>query len=451
MTQISLNTDDLKNGSYDLKTFSAELAKITSHVGSSSSGLDGKYDGQLASQVNRIAAQAQNTGTDKKNKLLELSEFLARKASAFEAVDNENLGSVLGVTNQMSWLESSYPVAASSATINPLYLDKATSIWALGGFYLGNFKDWISKFPPFSWIGGKETSEIPVIPPPKTSLFLGSNVKMYKELGSSNQVINLKPGENVEIMEQKTDSNGIVWALVKTNNGNTGWISKEIIFQSTLISESKTIGENVRSGINEKDQLFPRLAYDGKTYSNCTWYAAAAVSQESGGKIDLNDSSFDWRSYPALTDKNGNELGRGWGSGGEWSSYADGLFDDYSEANVDLSTMVITGKSDFFPTSGAVLNDVGLGHVAFVEQVWLSEDNNKIFVIVSEENAGYFKDGVLMGVGSPIKSPSEKIAVEGGLEVDRYRRTIVFDNVNKEGAIPTIESGNIKFIHFNYE
>ena len=29
MTQISLNTDDLKNGSYDLKTFSAELAKIS--------------------------------------------------------------------------------------------------------------------------------------------------------------------------------------------------------------------------------------------------------------------------------------------------------------------------------------------------------------------------------------------------------------------------------------
>ena len=227
MTQISLNTDDLKNGSYELNTFSAELAKISSAMGSTSAGLDGKYNGQLASQVNRIAAQAQNTGNDRKNRLLELSNFLARKASAFEAVDNENVGSVLGVTNQMSWLESSYPVAASSATINPLYLDKATSIWALGGFYLGKFTDWISKFPPFAWMSPSSEQKS------KIELPITTNVN-FRDAPNGNIIDPRNPtiikGSTVYLEDNvEISKDGHTWVQVTTEDGRTGWIAKDVL------------------------------------------------------------------------------------------------------------------------------------------------------------------------------------------------------------------------------
>ena len=195
--------------------------------------MDGKYDGQLASQVNRIAAQAQNTGTDKKNKLLELSEFLARKASAFEAVDNENLGSVLGVTNQMSWLESSYPVAASSATINPLYLDKANSTWALCGFYLGDFKDWIAKINPFSWLFPPPESS----PPTRINLPITTNVNFRD--APNGKIIDLKNptlknGTIVKLVDNKeivtgTGKDQHTWIEVETSDGRTGWIAKDVL------------------------------------------------------------------------------------------------------------------------------------------------------------------------------------------------------------------------------
>lgn len=457
MAKISVNPDNLYSGSNELNASGSNLGKISSGLGSMTTGLGGKYNGQLASQVNGIASQAQKTGTDIQNKLSELSKFLSRKGFDFNAVDSENDGAVSGITTRMSDLEFDSPVMSSSATLRASNSDTANRVWLLGGFNLGPLRNWITSLPPFSWLYTPKSVQ-PVIDIPmvdivnENSNFINADIKLQTEIGKLDKNPHLiKVGEKVQVLEETQSPDGDKWVKIITANNKEGWIQKAFILNASIVSKTNISAENIRSGINETDQFYPRLGFDGSTLSDCTWYAAAAVKEESKGKINLDDSNKDWKSYPESTNNRGNVIGKGWGSAGKWASSADGLYGDYIKANLEPSERIVAGESDFSPKAGDVLCDTQMGHVAFVEQTWLSEDKSKIIIVVSEENAGYIKDGKILGVGSPVKSPSEAISIFDAETVKRYRRTIIFDNVAQSGNAPSISSGNIKFIHFNYD
>ncbi len=187
----------------------------------------------------------------------------------------------------------------------------------------------------------------------------------------------------------------------------------------------RKVAENVPAGIGD-DGLYWRRGFDsaGNPISNCTWYAAAAVKYASGGKIDLNNTQLDWRHYPP------QKGGYGWGDARNWSSWAE----KYAEANPDGPVL----KPDQSPKAGDVYNKGN--HVAFVEEVNVSEDGKTMSVVISEENASgkAYKGATMIDVANDDQG-----------SVKRWRRVLTYD-IEPNSNPPKIVSNDTYFIHFRY-
>lgn len=197
-------------------------------------------------------------------------------------------------------------------------------------------------------------------------------------------------------------------------------------------AEGRARAEDVPAGIGE-DGLYSRNGYEDRhgvsPTSNCTWYAAAAVKQASGGKIDLNDIESDWRHYPPM------EGGYGLGPATEWAARAK----HYAVINPNGLILGV----DQSPRVGDVYWS-NTGHVAYVEEVRLLQDGKTWEVVVSEENA--------LNSGAPISASSVRVTVTDDANgvVKRYRRTIPLE-VEPGSQPPKIKDDAVQFIHFRYD
>lgn len=203
--------------------------------------------------------------------------------------------------------------------------------------------------------------------------------------------------------------------------------------QSTLCTAETVSADEDRRTYKEATRkegadvaLYYRGQYTDKgttQYSNCTWYAAAAVKEASGGRIDLNSGS-------AFTSALGDAS--------SWDESAraainpdDPKHDTYKQYQDCISAV------DKQPEPGSVYCKDN--HVMFVEDARLVEiDGKKQWqVTISEENWS----------GSHYKG-AERVEVPDHPEVLRWRRDILLpvDSDDPQAA----QTGG-EFIHFNYE
>jgi surface antigen len=193
---------------------------------------------------------------------------------------------------------------------------------------------------------------------------------------------------------------------------------KDLRLQPGDTLESTTSAEDVPAEIDDTVG-YPRRGFDayGDPYSNCTWYATAAVKAESGGAIDLDD-----------TGKFGNL-----GDATTWADRAEA----YAMKHPDGSVVGV----DRSPQAGDVLWKE-TGHVAFVEEVKLSDDGTRLEITYSEESANGLSNG-------------QPVTVKDDLQnlVKRWRVVKSFDIVPGSDP-PTIKAPadcDVKFIHFRYD
>jgi surface antigen/uncharacterized protein YukE len=188
--------------------------------------------------------------------------------------------------------------------------------------------------------------------------------------------------------------------------------------------------------------LYYRFADDGVHKSDCTWFAAEAVKKASGERIDIN----------SVEGAKKHGIYSGWGNGGQWANSAR----DYWEEHKDKEDNILDGPPNHNPRLGdvAVFPNMGLGHVAFVEDARFDEKTKKWIVTIVEED--YYKGIVRDKDGNPVEwhSPAQKITVDNDPNVLRWRRTITYDpDQSDERAVnPGTETdrNHVDFIHFKY-
>jgi hypothetical protein len=154
------------------------------------------------------------------------------------------------------------------------------------------------------------------------------------------------------------------------------------------------------------DGLYYRLGFDasGNPRSDCTWYAAAAVKQASGGRIDLNSST---------------RFGESLGNATKWADNAEAYAHDHPNGPIS--------GVDHVPHTGDVMWFAS-GHVAFVESATLSSDGKNWILQISEEDAS----------GQGFKHSTQ---VDVGDGVLRWTRAL---------TVPVAGNEATKFIHFRY-
>jgi hypothetical protein len=218
-------------------------------------------------------------------------------------------------------------------------------------------------------------------------------------------------------------------------NGKTEWVTSLPNASNKIVEVSKNGSSNIKGEfvtagkdgrIFPETYGYPRFAEDSATRSNCTYYAAHAVYQESNGKIEMNGTKASL------------------GPGGNWATSVEKIITTYDQEGISIENRKFLDVNRV-PSAGDVYCDDKY-HVAFVEETWISEDGKQIFVVVSEENAG-LPDGRY--IGQPInRETSSPILEEEGIK--RFRRTIVFNNT-KDINNPEIPDKQGRFIKINYD
>lgn len=175
--------------------------------------------------------------------------------------------------------------------------------------------------------------------------------------------------------------------------GNTPTVIDEPVFPI----DYSNIAKEVKIGVRGTYEFgYPRNGYGG-VQSNCTWFAAQAVSEASGGDVSLSE----------------------WGPATKWLDNAQ----NYLSQNPDGYIKSI----DRSPAIGDVMQ-LDIGHVAFVENVEIT--NGKTYITWVEENATGVCDW----------GNNEQIKVDGN-PILRWRVTRELDAMT--GYDP-------HFIHINY-
>ena len=153
------------------------------------------------------------------------------------------------------------------------------------------------------------------------------------------------------------------------------------------------------------DTNYWRHGFDGKTDSDCTWYAAEAVKKASDGKVDITKTTWRAGAYWAENAKNDN------------SGLVQGV--------------------DQIPQAGDVMNIKAgdSGHVAFVEKVVSINPDGSYTLIISEESAnGKIPNWAIEKNVSDVSTDSRNL---------RWRKTITINPEEKS-------STKVNFIHFDY-
>jgi uncharacterized protein YukE len=219
VSEIRVNTDDLRASSASLQQTGKSLDQILSDLSKVISSVDrGKYKGQLAAQVSSIASKAQSTESQVKVHSQDLATELTTRANLFDTANEAGASAMLNSSVQMNALQNSSPLMNFFAQIKQLELNFANSIFALGGF-----------------IGGAVTGMV-------TSIIYSNSTISYSPITLSVNVdgLNLRylPSLNGEILTKLPSgskvttigipgmtNDGIIWVQVRTSDGKVGWIA----------------------------------------------------------------------------------------------------------------------------------------------------------------------------------------------------------------------------------
>lgn len=102
MSEIQVNTNDLYNGSQNLKAAADEIGNIQNQVGSVAVSVGNSYNGQLRQAIEGIVGGSVQTGTRLQNRASQLGEELFSRASGFESANQAVFSSLSSVSSLMN-------------------------------------------------------------------------------------------------------------------------------------------------------------------------------------------------------------------------------------------------------------------------------------------------------------------------------------------------------------
>ena len=357
MTRIRVNPSSLISSASSVVSIASQISKIGDGLLHATHSAP-SYSGQFGPRV--VAIALSSLAHSKKNQgfLTNQSSILKRKASAFQTADSTSISNLRK--------KSLFPLIDSSINLRLLSIIMGISITQLLLLIKLGFLKLPSATLPWSLISKNITTPIYNL--------------LNKQQDSSE-------------CTQSTSSE------IDNSNISNKQEEKESPKQSTNTSSIKAYGIAEKVPTDDKENTSYGRG-NGKTKSNCTWYAAEAVKTYTNGEV----------------------LPSKWGNANEWIDSAKNS-PDVSEVNS-------------IPSEGSVVvwNYEPYGHVGFVEKVEYSD--GKVIITWSEEN---------YGGEQPYWENSKSEIITDDNDVKRWRITTEYP-VNSDGEITSSKIEG--FIHF---
>lgn len=102
MSEIQVNTSDLRNGSQILNDASNKIGDVQSQFSRVLANIGSAYDGQLRQAIEGIVGGSAQTGTRLQNRAIELGNELLSRANAFEVANQATFSSLSNISSQLN-------------------------------------------------------------------------------------------------------------------------------------------------------------------------------------------------------------------------------------------------------------------------------------------------------------------------------------------------------------
>lgn len=201
MSEIKVNTDDLRNNASTFNTEAQNLNNALSELLSVINSLDlGKYQSQLSDRVRLRVTPIQDDTLRYQGRLAELADQLKNKAQAFEQANAANAADTAQLSNQMYDFANSSAEMTASATLKKMDTKKANITWGFGGSFFGDLIKSITLFPALSLINRylqNQTNSIVKDDTQKTT----DNIQFFDNLEGACKRLDYKTSDNHQVYQ----------------------------------------------------------------------------------------------------------------------------------------------------------------------------------------------------------------------------------------------------------
>jgi uncharacterized protein YukE len=137
MSDIQVNTSDLRNGSQVLNDASDKIGDAQSHLGRLLGNIGNAYDGQLRQSIEGAIGGSPMTGSRLQSRARELANELNDRSNRFESANQVSYSAMLTPIQYFNNLQRSSSIWRMLFLLNPLSLKRAAFLLTIGGLGLG--------------------------------------------------------------------------------------------------------------------------------------------------------------------------------------------------------------------------------------------------------------------------------------------------------------------------
>jgi surface antigen/uncharacterized protein YukE len=200
MSEIRVETGELRSGSNSLNSSGKEISNVGAQVGSIPASVGNAYNGELAKKLEAIIGGNIQFGSQLENRAIDLGRELISRAQGFEAANQAGINSLMSSSSQLINILSNSPLMrALSALFGPKW-SKAVFLWAASGLGGGSALISLVTF----MLGGRNISNIsgsseisPDISSEKLSRYKGTAYRVTEDNSELNNALKIyKRGAN---------------------------------------------------------------------------------------------------------------------------------------------------------------------------------------------------------------------------------------------------------------
>lgn len=137
MSQIKVNTSDLRSCSQSLSNSANEFGNIQSRVSNATTGVGNSYDGQLKRVLDGIIGGSYSTSEQLKNRSFDLGSELISRANGFDNANEAGKSAILASSSQIDYSIQTSPIVRAISAIKNSELIKAIFLWQASGITFG--------------------------------------------------------------------------------------------------------------------------------------------------------------------------------------------------------------------------------------------------------------------------------------------------------------------------
>jgi hypothetical protein len=245
MSDIQVNTSELRNGSQNLHGAANELGGVKNQIGGIPGNVGNAYDGQLRQALQGILGGSVQTGAQLQSRSIELGDELLSRSVGFEAANEAGRSSMLSSSHQFNNFLNNSSVSGISLLLSRTADEKAKFLWGLGGLGFGGLASIMTYqlntanlVPPFQSIPKPGPMPNAVVSPKNKNLLVSSE-KLVKNMDDLLKPID-KLSEHAPKQFDTTLEN--VGRLLNTATGQRGHIKLMSELGDMLKGTAKTAG-----------------------------------------------------------------------------------------------------------------------------------------------------------------------------------------------------------------